>query len=105
MTTHELAFPGHLTPPDVQAYQQFSNQSGSPLLSTYRLRSFRKYTPLLIDGVDGRLNPESFYIKSKSAGKLRLNLPVRAIFPVGRFLGLPPLDLFENEVGSKASRF
>ncbi|VDM31594.1 unnamed protein product [Hydatigera taeniaeformis] len=101
MTPRELAFPGHLTPPDIQAYQQFSNQSGNPLFSSNRLRSFRKPMPLLLDGVDGRLNPESFYIKSKSASKRRRDLQVQEILPVGRFFEMPALSPFETEVGCK----
>ncbi|VDK41970.1 unnamed protein product [Taenia asiatica] len=85
MIPHELAFPGHLTPPDIQAYQQFSNQSGNPLFSPNRLRSLRKAPPLLLDGIDGRLNPESFYIKSKSASKQRQNLLMQEILPTIHF--------------------
>ncbi|KAL5965182.1 Cytosolic carboxypeptidase 2 [Taenia solium] len=81
MIPHELAFPGHLTPPDIQAYQQFSNQSGNPLFSPNRLHSLRKAPPLLLDGIDGRLNPESFYYKSKSASKQRQNLLMQEILP------------------------
>ena len=70
MASHELTFPGQLTPPDIQAYQQFSIQSESHL---HRVR--RGATPIFLDGIDGRLNPESFYVKSKSASsKRRQNL-------------------------------
>ncbi|KAL5105792.1 hypothetical protein TcWFU_005037 [Taenia crassiceps] len=97
MVFHELAFPGHLTPPDIQAYQQFSNQSGNPLFASNRLRTFRKATPLLLDGIDGRLNPESFYIKSKSASKHRQDLLMQEILPVRRFFEPPPLIPLINE--------
>ncbi|VDD82556.1 unnamed protein product [Mesocestoides corti] len=69
MAAHELIFPGHLTPPDIPAYQQFSSQLANPLMSTNRCRRPRKAARLLLDGVDGRLNPEAYYYKSKSASR------------------------------------
>ena len=67
MAGRDLAFPGHLTPPDIQAYQQFSIQSDNQLIYANRIRKVHKATPLLLDGIDGRLNPESYYVKSRSA--------------------------------------
>lgn len=104
MIPHELAFPGHLTPPDIQAYQQFSNQSGNPLFSPNRLRSYRKAATLLLDGIDGRLNPESFYIKSKSASKQRQNLLMHELLPVRRFFEPPPSVPLVNEVSCRFGR-
>lgn len=68
----QLAFPGYLTPPDIPAYQQFSSQLTSLLPSANRIRTQPKNAKLLLGGIDGRLNPEAFYFKSKSANRKRV---------------------------------
>ncbi|KAM7534133.1 hypothetical protein Aperf_G00000105406 [Anoplocephala perfoliata] len=92
MASHELAFPGHLTPPDIQAYSQFSNRFGDPLKLISRIG---KDPPLRLDGIDRRLNPESFYIRS--AGKFGRKREVAASSLAHGFFEFPYLDLNKNE--------
>nr|CDS30819.1 cytosolic carboxypeptidase 2 [Hymenolepis microstoma] len=90
MAAHEMAFPGHLALPDIEAYRQFSNHSRFPLHSPSRIRNVSN---VKLGGIDGRLNPESFFLKSRSAGKLKL---AASSLADGVF-EFPTLDISHNE--------
>ncbi|VDN99929.1 unnamed protein product [Rodentolepis nana] len=91
MAAHELTFPGHLALPDIQAYRQFSKHSRLPLNSP---SYFRNVSKVKLDGIDGRLNPESFFFKSRSAGKRKLTASSLA----DGVFEFPTLDISPNEL-------